>query len=149
MDVLGALVSVSVTNPNWDRAADEFCQAWSSDVGRPDYARLADFYAPDPDVVIYDTLAPLAGFRGFEQMREAIYPGLATIDVQRTGPVEAKGLADNRVVVTSYPFRLSYGFADGRRYELEARISEVWERRPGGYRIVHGHPSTVHDLEHS
>ena len=141
---------MSETNPNWDRAADEFCEAWSSDVGRPDYARLADFYAPDPDVVIYDTLAPLAGFRGFEQMREAIYPGLATIDVQRTGPVEAKGLADNRVVVTSYPFRLAYGFADGRRYELEARISEVWERRPGGYRIVHEHPSTVHDLvEHS
>jgi ketosteroid isomerase-like protein len=139
---------VSETSPNWDRAADEFCQAWSSDVGRPDYARLADFYAPDPDVVIYDSLAPLAGFRGFEQMREAIYPGLATIDVQRTGPVEAKGLAEGRVVVTSYPFRLAYGFADGRRYELEARISEVWERRPGGYRIVHEHPSTVHDLEH-
>ena len=60
-------MSVSETNPDWDRAADEFCQAWSSDVGRPDYARLADFYAPDPDVVIYDSLAPLAGFRGFEQ----------------------------------------------------------------------------------
>lgn len=50
---------------------------------------------------------------------------------------------------TSYPFRLAYGFADGRRYELETRIFEVWERRPGGYRIVHEHPSTVHDLEHS
>ncbi|MGE5746029.1 MAG: hypothetical protein ACM33U_02075 [Solirubrobacterales bacterium] len=44
---------------------------------------------------------------------------------------------------------MAYGFGDGRRYELEARISEVWERRPGGYRIVHEHPSIVHDLEHS
>jgi len=132
---------------SWNERADRFCEAWSSGVGRPDFASLAKVYAPDADVVIFDTLPPMQGFRGFEQMRQSIYPELTTIQVRRTGPIDVKRLVDGAVVVTSYPFHLSYGFADGTGHEIDARISEVWERRAGVYVIVHEHPSTVYALE--
>jgi ketosteroid isomerase-like protein len=130
----------------WNERADAFCKAWSSEVGHPDFQALSKLYAADADVVIYDTLAPIHGFLGFEQMRQSIYPALMRIHVQRTGPIAIKQLANGSVVVTSYPFHLSYGFAGGTDYEIEARISEVWEKRGGEYVIVHEHPSTVYDL---
>ena len=131
---------------SWNERADRFCKAWSSEVGRPDFDTLSTIYAVDPDVVIYDTLPPIQGFRGFEQMRQSIYPQLTYIDVRRTGPIDVKRLADGTVVVTSYPFHLSYGFSNGTGHEIDARISEVWERRTGEYVIVHEHPSTVYAL---
>src|SRR5262249_30513478 len=36
---------------SWNERADRFCQAWSSDVGRPDFDTLSKIYAPDDDVV--------------------------------------------------------------------------------------------------
>ena len=131
---------------SWNERADRFCEAWSSEVGRPDFDTLSKIYAADADVVIYDTLPPIEGFRGFEQMRHSIYPELKYIHVRRTGPIDVKRLADGSVVVTSYPFHLSYGFLNGTGHEIEARISEVWERRTGEYVIVHEHPSTVYAL---
>ena len=129
---------------SWNERADRFCEAWSSEVGHPDFDALSELYAADPDVVIYDTLPPIQGFRGFEQMRQAIYPDLERIFVRRTGPIAVKHLVAGRVVVVSYPFHLSYGFANGTGLEIEARISEVWEKRAGRYVIVHEHPSTVY-----
>lgn len=129
---------------SWNERADRFCAAWSSEVGRPNFDALSEMYAAEPDVVIYDTLPPIQGFRGFKQMRQSIYPGLKRISVRRTGPVVVKHLVAGSVVVVSYPFHLSYGFADGTGHEIEARISEVWEKRAGRYVIVHEHPSTVY-----
>ncbi len=131
---------------SWNERADRFCRAWSSEVGRPDFDTLSTIYAADADVVIYDTLPPIQGFRGFEQMRRSIYPELAYIHVRRTGAIDVKRLADGTVVVTSYPFHLSYGFSNGTGHEIGARISEVWERRTDGYVIVHEHPSTIYTL---
>ena len=133
----------------WENRADEFCRAWSSEVGRPNFEALSQLYAADSDVVIYDTLPPLAGFRGFEEMRQQIYPELCRIEVRRTGALLLKSLCEGRVVVTAYPFHLSYGFTDGQRYEIDARITETWEQRPEGYRIVQEHPSTVWQLENA
>lgn len=65
------------------------------------------------------------------------------IAVHRTGPVAVKALAGGQVIVTAYSFHLSYRFDDERAYEIDARISEVWERRADGYVIVHEHPSTI------
>lgn len=42
------------------------------------------------------------------------------------------------------PFHLRYAFNDGRTYEVEARITEVWEQRDDAYVIVQEHPSTVY-----
>lgn len=131
---------------SWNERADRFCKAWSSAVGRPDFDTLSRIYATDPDVVILDTLPPIEGFRGFEHMRQSIYPELAYIHVRRTGPIDVKRLASDAIVVTCYPFHLSYGFSDGTGHEIDARISEVWERRNGDYVIVHEHPSTVYAL---
>ena len=130
----------------WQDRVDLFCRAWSSEVGVPDFATLAELYASDPDITIYDTLPPLEGFQGFDHMRVSIYPSLALVRVRRTGPVKLKSLCDGQVVVTSYPFHLTYGYADNTRHEISARISEVWERRDSGYVIVHEHPSTTYDL---
>jgi ketosteroid isomerase-like protein len=103
-------------------------------------------YAQDPDIVIYDALPPLEGFRGFDQMRRMIYPELALIRVRRTSPVAVKVLCEGSVVVTSYQFHLKYCFANGTDHNIDARISEVWERRNGAYLIVHEHPSTTYNV---
>lgn len=131
---------------DWIAVADAFCHAWSSNQGLPDYDYLSNLYAHDNDIIIYDSLPPLKGFRGFSQLRSEIYPGLSAILVQRTGDVVARELANGQAVVTCYPFRLEYSFDDGRKMVINARISEVWERRSDGYRIVHEHPSTTYDV---
>jgi ketosteroid isomerase-like protein len=144
--IVGGTMTSGYDMDTWNERADRFCKAWSSDVGRPDFDTLSKVYAADADVVIYDTLPPIQGFRGFEQMRQSIYPALTYIHVRRTGPIDIKCLADCTVVVTCYPFHLSYGFSNGTGHEIEARISEVWERRADEYVIVHEHPSTVYAL---
>ncbi len=131
---------------NWSHVADAFCRAWSSETGVPDYDYLSQLYAPDDDVIIYDALPPLEGFRGFQQVRSDLYPELANIHVERTGDVAVRELAHGVVVVTSYPLRLAYTFTDGRAVTLDARMSEVWERRGERYLIVHEHPSTVYTI---
>jgi hypothetical protein len=116
---------------DWEAVPDAFREAWTSDESRPDIDRLARFCAPDDDVVIFDTLPPLEGFAG---SRSSIHDGLARIGVARTGGA----------TVTAYPLHLSRAFADGRSHEIDARISEVRERREGGHATVHEHPSTVY-----
>ncbi len=49
---------------SWNERADRFCKAWSSEVGHPDFDTLSKIYATDADIVIYDTLPPIQGFRG-------------------------------------------------------------------------------------
>jgi ketosteroid isomerase-like protein len=142
----GVTVKMENDITTWNERADRFCKAWSSAVGRPDFETLSKLYAPDTDIVIFDTLPPIHGFRGFEQMRQSIYPDVTGIEVRRTGPIDLKRLANGGVVVTSYPFHLSYSFSDGTGHEIAARISEVWEKRADGYVIVHEHPSTVYVL---
>lgn len=134
---------LAADGPDWNAVADRFCAAWTSPTGTPDFDTLGAMYAPDPDIVIYDSLAPLDGFRGFAAMRSGIYVGLASLDVHRTGEVEERSLANGAVVVISYPMRFAYAFDDGRRLDFDARMSEVWELRGDRYVIVHEHPSTV------
>lgn len=129
---------------DWNAVADAFCAAWTSDEGRPDFETLSQFYAQDADIVIFDTLPPLEGFSGFDDLRLSIYQELESLAVRRTGDVLAKSLASGAVVATAYPFHLSYRFADGRSYEIDARITETWERRGDTYLIVQEHPSTVY-----
>ncbi len=138
MDGVAATMAV-----DWNAVADRFCAAWTSEAGKPDFDTLSAMYAPDDDTVIYDSLPPLEGFRGFSDLRASIYGDLAELKVVRTGDVIARRLAEGAVVVTAYPMRFHYRFANGRTHDFDARISEVWERRGNRYVIVHEHPSTT------
>lgn len=129
--------------PDWNEVADRFCRAWTTGTGKPDFYVLADMYAPDPDIIIYDSLPPIEGFRGFDDLRSSIYDGLDRLTVERTGPVEVRSLVGGAAVITAYPMRFAYDFSDGRKHRFDARITEVWERRGDRYVIVHEHPSTV------
>ena len=142
---------MNITTPNqqlpvnWEAVADRFCEAWTSSIGKPNFDTLGEMYARDEDVIIYDTLPPLNGFRGFDDLRTSIYEGLASMTTELRGNVTVRALANGEVIVTSYPFHLSYRFDDGRHYEIDARITEVWEKRGERYVIVHEHPSTIYD----
>ena len=129
--------------PDWTAAADRFVEVWSSDTGEPDYDALAKLYGQDDDIVIYDSLPPIQGYRGFPEMKNTIFAEVAFLRVQRTSEVTTRELAEGAVVVTSYLLQLEYRFADGESAEFPARISQVWERRGDHYEIVHEHPSTV------
>jgi len=54
----------------------------------------------DSDVVIYDSLPPLAGFTGFAEMR-SIYPGLSRLTVSQIR-TRVKLLAEGQVAVTAF-----------------------------------------------
>lgn len=135
---------VDATEPiDWDSIADLFCRAWSAESDKPDFQTLSTMYAPEPEVVIYDSLPPLNGFRGFADLKSTIYPDLRRLSVKRISPVEWRSFADDRVVIVAYLLRYEYGFRDGRELRFDGRISQLWERRGDRFVIVHEHPSTV------
>ena len=129
-------------NTEWQNRIQEYCEAWTTDNGDPNFDRLAMFYAMDSDVVIYDSLPPLEGFAGFAQMR-SIYPGLSRLTVSTNQDLQVKLLAEGRVAVTAFTSRMSYTFDDDSNFEVNARHTDVWENRNNQWLIVHEHPSTV------
>lgn len=129
---------------DWEQVADRFCRAWTTEDGQPDYKLLRELYSEDRDIVVYDSLPPLEGFRGFEQMAAEIYAhDLEVLSVERSGSVEKRKLGDGSAVVISYPLSFLYRFEGKAPLEFEARISQVWELQGPGFRIVHEHPSTI------
>jgi ketosteroid isomerase-like protein len=126
----------------WENRIHEYCEAWTTDSGHTDFDRLATFYAMDSDVVIYDSLPPLEGFAGFAEMR-SIYPGLSRLSVSPNQDLQVKFLAEDQVAVTVFTSRMRYTFEDGNEFELNARHTDVWEKRNNQWLIVHEHPSTV------
>jgi hypothetical protein len=132
------------TTMDWEQVADRFCDAWTTEDGQPDYTLLRELYSEDGDIVIYDSLPPLEGFRGFDQMTAEMYADdLVALSVERSGPVEKRELGDGSAVVVSYPLSFVYRFEGEPPLEFEARISQVWELQGPGFRIVHEHPSTI------
>ncbi|MCC5621981.1 DUF4440 domain-containing protein [Nostoc sp. CHAB 5715] len=129
-------------NTEWQNRIQEYCEAWTTDSGHPNFERLATFYAMDSDVVIYDSLPPLEGFAGFAEMR-SIYPGLSQLSVSPNQDLQVKLLAEGRVAVTAFTSRMAYTFEDGNEFEVSARHTDVWEKRNNQWLIVHEHPSTV------
>lgn len=126
----------------WQSRIHEYCEAWTTDSGHPDFERLATFYAMDSDVVIYDSLPPLEGFAGFAEMR-SIYPGLSRLSVSPNQDLQVKFLAEGQVAVTVFTSWMAYTFEDGNEFEVNARHTDVWEKRNNQWLIVHEHPSTV------
>ncbi|AFY97007.1 YybH family protein [Chamaesiphon minutus] len=129
-------------NTEWQNRIQEYCEAWTTDSGCPNFDRLETFYAMDSDVVIYDSLPPLEGFTGFAQMR-SIYPGLLRLTVSPNQDLQVKLLADGQVAVTAFTSHMAYRFEDGNEFKVNARHTDVWEKRNNQWLIVHEHPSTV------
>jgi len=76
----GAL-RVAIMTPNqqlpvdWNAVADTFCEAWTSPVGKPDFDTLANMYAHDSDIVIYDSLPPSMDLVGLRQCEHRFMMG--------------------------------------------------------------------------
>lgn len=138
---------LSITYPVTDFLEYKFGLRYSSDIWR--FSTTTTWQTPSNAGLGFDVsfgrIPPLSGFLCFKQLRTEIYPGLEQIVVKRTGDVVAREIADGQVVVTCYPFHLHYAFEDGRKMSIDARISQIWEKRSDGYRIVHEHPSTVYN----
>lgn len=130
------------TNAQWQQRIENYCEAWTTYDGKPDFDRIGEYYAHDPDVIIYDTLPPLEGFTGFEALR-AIYPNLERLVVTPNKDVRVRLLAGGTVAITTHTFRLAHTPKGGAKFEVDARQSNVWEKRDGKWLIVHEHPSTV------
>ena len=93
------------TNAEWQQRIEDYCEAWTTYDGKPDFKRIGEYYAHDPDVIIYDTLPPLEGFTGFEALR-AIYPNLERLVVTPNKDVQVRLLAGGTVAITTHTFRL-------------------------------------------
>lgn len=130
----------------WQQRIETYCKAWTTDTGKPDFETLSTFYAKDNDVVIYDSLPPLEGFTGFDQMTE-IYPGLTRLEVLPNRDLRVKYVADNRVAITAFTSQMSYTFENGKTFKIKARHSDVWEKRGDAWLIVHEHPSTTIEFD--
>lgn len=135
-------------NIEWQNRIQEYCKAWTTDSGQPNFEHLATFYAMDSDIVIYDSLPPLEGFAGFAEMR-SIYPGLSRLYVSPNQDLQVKFLAEGQVAVTAFTSQMSYTFEDGNEFVVNARHTDVWEKRNNQWLIVHEHPSTVINLSNA
>jgi ketosteroid isomerase-like protein len=116
---------------------------WGFEEGRAGSADARRFYAPERDLVLYDTQPPVEGFDTVEALHRGVADraGGAGITSVRFAPdldrIEAWSRGD--IAWTLTPYRVTAHFPDGRTVSVTPTQTHVWERRDDGWRIVHEH----------
>lgn len=127
----------------WQQRIDDYYAAWAIETGRPNFERLSQIYAEDPDIIFYDILPPLEGYRGFDALQREVYADIVRMTATPNKDLRVWMLAEGRVAITAQTYRQSIVFRTGKSFAVDARETDVWERRDGRWRIVHAHASSV------
>jgi uncharacterized protein (TIGR02246 family) len=101
----------------------------------------AKFYAPDADLVFYDA-APMQ-YRGFKEYQEGAqkYFFDTTTACKLIPNSDLRVTRKGDVAWTTLTFHISATLKDGKQMELDCRQTSIWEKRKGGWVIVHEHIS--------
>jgi ketosteroid isomerase-like protein len=114
---------------------------WGFDDGRAHSADARRFYAPDLDLVLYDTQPPVAGFSDTESLHRGVADRAAAAGIRSVifAPAldQVQARAINNVVWTITPYRVTAVLPDGTNLSLMPTQTHVWERRDGDWLIVH------------
>jgi ketosteroid isomerase-like protein len=100
------------------------------------------FYAKDPGLVFYDLTPPLK-YNGWQEYREGIQKAYLhkVLSAKLTPNDDLKVTRRGDVAWTTETFRFSVTMKAGQKRDIEARHTAIWEKRSGGWIIVHEHVS--------
>jgi ketosteroid isomerase-like protein len=114
---------------------------WGFEDGRAHSADARRFYAPDLDLVLYDTQPPVVGFTDTESLHRGVADRAAAAGIRSVIHTPAldqvQALAINNVAWTITPYRVTAVLPDGASLSLAPTQTHVWERREGAWLIVH------------
>jgi uncharacterized protein (TIGR02246 family) len=142
--VLGGVLVLAAQAPQGDTAATEevralyeaFNEAWEA----RDMEFVRDYFAHDPDMLLFFERRQLTGWRDVETLYENMFaharPGSVTSGVSNLR-VKAKG--DMAYVAAN--FHLTVTNPEGEEMADTGRASVVFERREGKWKVVHRHTS--------
>ena len=143
--VLVAVVSLSVASalPSANDAAtfrkltDDYCVAWSS--GGPDTA--GKYYAKDDGLIFYD-VTPFS-YHGWKEYVPGVKKALLdnAADAKLTAGKDLKVTRRGSIAWTTVPMHFYEKTKDGKVVEVDLRYTGIWEKRGGGWLLVHEHIS--------
>jgi ketosteroid isomerase-like protein len=114
---------------------------WGFEDGRTHSADARRFYAPDLDLVLYDTQPPVVGFTDTESLHRGVADRAAAAGIRSVIHTPAldqvQALAINNVAWTITPYRVTAVLPDGASLSLAPTQTHIWERRDGAWLIVH------------
>ncbi len=119
------------------KLVEDVAAAWSTgDADNP-----AKFYAKDANLVFYD-IAPFS-YHGWKEYHDGvqknIFENMASgkLTAEKEFTVTRRGT----LAWTTASEHLSMTEKDGKKVELDLRVTDIWERRGGQWLIVHEHVS--------
>ena len=109
-----------------------------------DVERHVGFYAHDPEVTLIFNGVPIVGWEAIrDKQREWWKDGKTDVVYTPQGRPEIRALARDVVVTTLFMKSRRTG-PSGEISEGEFVVSDVWQKRPEGWRVIYGHESTTH-----
>ncbi|NEQ18979.1 MAG: hypothetical protein F6K28_03185 [Microcoleus sp. SIO2G3] len=107
-------------------------------------ANWLQFYAKEPDLIFYDPLPPLEGYRGWQGIKTGVAQvwgdaGIISANITPCGELQVWRRGDIALSI-SFP-TASAKLRNGQAQEIEQRHTIVWQQRDGKWLIVHEHAS--------
>lgn len=120
-----------------------YFQAWSKTDSQFTVEPAARLYSDTSDLFIWDIFPPLSGYTGLARYKtEIIRNAYSRFDRFRlTGGGDLRVTRRGAVAWTTTTFHAVGRFKDGKPINLGGRLTDIWERTPQGWRIIHEHSS--------
>ena len=135
-----ALAGCATPPPGAITDSDQLPVAYIEAYRNGDAARIAALFADDATFV---PLLPMARFQGREAVRAYYQRAIGATTARNITPTQQTVQDYGDVVVRSADIRIDQTFADGRQVATPARVSFVYRRDGGQWRIVHHHQSVM------
>ena len=122
---------------------DNYFTAWSKISDKFDIAPAARLYARDSDLVVWDILPPLNGYRGIADYKVNIQKN-AYDKFERfrlTSRDDLRVTQSGLIAWTTVTFHAEGKLKNGMPLKLDGRLTDIWERRGRQWLIVHEHSS--------
>jgi uncharacterized protein (TIGR02246 family) len=148
LSVMAASPALSAVSPaTADRVRAEVSKSLK-DMGAAanahDVDRHVEFYAHDPAVTLIFNGVPIVGWEAIrDKQREWWKDGKTDVVYTPQGRPEIRVMAPD-VVVTTLLMKSHRTGPSGEISEGEFAVSDVWQKRPEGWRVIYGHESTTH-----
>ena len=123
---------------DFKKLMSEYYAAWES--GQSENA--AKFYAKDADLVFFD-IAPFkyAGWDEYKAGSQKYFLDAAK-NVKFILGDDMKITERGNITIVTTTFRLVGDMNDGSKIDIPGRQTSIWEKRKGGWMIIHEHIST-------
>ena len=131
------------TVAEFQKRINEYGKRWTMTDGAIDLTKLDEFYAPDENVVIFDIAPPGVSVTWVAHRKGLDKELFSTLKAHKLVPRQdvTLRLVGDTAAVTTFTFDYAIERKDGEKLVGTGRQSNVWERRKGGWVIVHEHSS--------